>query len=249
MSSIPLKHCIRCGESKPATPEYFRQTKRSKDGFHVPCKVCIKRAEELSRRNRGITPKAYINEQGEKQCKTCGQWKPANAECFKIKLGNLTPLCRECHREYSRQWSRLNPDKAKQGRQNFKKNHREKNQAIKTITQINRRAKRLTLAYDLTKSQWDNALDYFNHCCAVCNRPAGLWHILSADHWIPLNNPDCPGTTVTNMIPLCHGVGGCNNSKQDAMPKDWLIRRFGKRKALMILDRIERYFEVVRDGS
>jgi hypothetical protein len=49
------------------------------------------------------------------------------------------------------------------------------------------------------------------------------------------------------MIPLCHGERGCNNLKNARMPAEWLIERFGKRKAKAILDRIEVFFQVVRD--
>jgi hypothetical protein len=47
------------------------------------------------------------------------------------------------------------------------------------------------------------------------------------------------------MIPLCHGVGGCNNSKKDKDPETWLIARVGKRKAATILKRIRAYFALV----
>jgi len=47
------------------------------------------------------------------------------------------------------------------------------------------------------------------------------------------------------MIPLCHGLGGCNNSKSDKDPEPWLTKRFGKRKAAVILKRIHAYFALV----
>src|SRR5260221_119478 len=62
-----------------------------------------------------------------------------------------------------------------------------------------------------TSQDWRNALEYWGHRCAVCERPRGLWHTLSQDHWIPLSSPDCPGTDPTNILPLCCGTDGCNN--------------------------------------
>src|SRR5260221_33674 len=42
MVSIPQKRCSKCGEFKPATPEYFSRNKNCKDGLHVWCKPCSK---------------------------------------------------------------------------------------------------------------------------------------------------------------------------------------------------------------
>ncbi|MCC7449817.1 MAG: hypothetical protein IT324_20525 [Anaerolineae bacterium] len=93
-----------------------------------------------------------------------------------------------------------------------------------------------------TKADWQRALEYWDYRCAVCNRPRGLWHTLTADHWIPLNSPDCPGTVSTNLIPLCHGQDGCNNSKSGTNPDVWLDKKFGKRKAAEKRAEIEAYF-------
>lgn len=71
-----------------------------------------------------------------------------------------------------------------------------------------------------------------------------------ADHWIPLVYDDCPGTVPENIVPLCHsikdGAGGCNNSKQALDPYQWLIDKFGKRKAEEIFTKIQAYFEMVK---
>jgi hypothetical protein len=70
---------------------------------------------------------------------------------------------------------------------------------------------------------------------------------MAADHWIPLASPDCPGSIPTNIVPLCHGEGGCNNSKGKHNPVEWLDRRFGKRKAKQVLARILAYFDTLRE--
>jgi len=69
----------------------------------------------------------------------------------------------------------------------------------------------------------------------------------SADHWIPLSykGDDNPGTVATNIIPLCHGIGGCNNSKNATMPDEWLKRKFGTRKSNQIKLQIQEYFSDV----
>ena len=99
-----------------------------------------------------------------------------------------------------------------------------------------------SLPNTFTREDWQRALEYWDYRCAVCNRPRGLWHTLTADHWIPLNSPDCPGTIPTNLIPLCHGQDGCNNSKSGRLPDVWLDKKLGKRKAAEKRAEIEAYF-------
>ena len=104
------------------------------------------------------------------------------------------------------------------------------------------RARKLQLPDTWTKEQLAFMLNYWKHACAVCGNPKGLFWTLAHDHWIPISSPDCPGTIATNMIPLCHGDGGCNNSKQDADPHTWLLRRFEDKKSAKIEKAIATYF-------
>lgn len=113
----------------------------------------------------------------------------------------------------------------------------------------NRRARKKALPDGLTPDEWVFALEYFEYRCAVCGRPAGFWHTLAQDHWIPImsERDDNPGTVATNIIPLCHGNDGCNNSKHNHEPTEWLVSVYGKRKANRIIRRIEEYFSIVRE--
>lgn len=103
-------------------------------------------------------------------------------------------------------------------------------------------ARKRSLPIAFSSSDWDAALDYWGHQCAVCGRPRGLWHTLAQDHWIPLSDPRCPGTVPTNILPLCHGEGGCNNSKGNKDPVRWLEERLGRRRAAQKLAEIQAYF-------
>ena len=42
------------------------------------------------------------------------------------------------------------------------------------------------------------------------------------------------------------GDGGCNNSKRNQDAEQWLIERFGERKARQILARIQQYFDSLK---
>jgi hypothetical protein len=108
------------------------------------------------------------------------------------------------------------------------------------------RAQRNGLPVTFTPIEKQFCLQYFGFACALCGQEESFDATIAWDHWIPLSSPMCPGTIAINMIPLCHGVQGCNNSKKDRMPQAWLTERLGKRKAAPLLKKIEAYFEVVR---
>lgn len=128
---------------------------------------------------------------------------------------------------YHREWARRNPDKVR---------------AIQL-----RRAERIAaLPNDFTESDWRHCLDYFGHRCAVCGRPQGLWHSIAKAHWIPLMRDDCPGTIPENIIPLCNGRDGCNNSQWGNHPIEWLELHLGKRKANEVIRRVEDYFNSLK---
>lgn len=118
----------------------------------------------------------------------------------------------------------------------------------------NQRARNKLLPNTFTDFQWQNALNYFNGCCAVCERQLndmfGAFAV-SADHWIPLSyeGEDNPGSVADNIVPLCHGVDGCNNSKKDIMPTIWLEQEFSKRKAKRIAARVQQYFDSLEENN
>lgn len=113
----------------------------------------------------------------------------------------------------------------------------------------NRRAEKLGLPCDLTMKEAKFMLAYFNNSCAICRRKFGgslNLRVMALDHWIPISSFNCVGTTATNIIPLCHGVDGCNNKKSNKEPSEWVVKFLGKDKGMEKLQEIETYFEVVR---
>src|SRR5216683_3481553 len=41
-SSVPLKQCSKCGDSFPATTDFFGRDKQTRDGLYPTCKACRK---------------------------------------------------------------------------------------------------------------------------------------------------------------------------------------------------------------
>lgn len=224
-STTNLKRCSKCNEVKPL--DQFENKKRSKDGKSSQCKTCIHVADALYRQQDHV--KKYNAEYRERNRETLNQYYRDYHAHNRDKI-----------RARCRKWYANNPDKVRSHTERVRPRHR--------ITESRRRARVRRLPNTLTNEQWVYAIDYFEHKCAACGRPQGLWHTLAADHWIPLNDPrpDNPGTVATNIVPLCHGQGGCNNSKNAKDPIAWLEHEYGKRKAKKIIARIESYFEHVR---
>ncbi len=181
----------------------------------------------------------------EKQCIKCGELK----ELGEFRTGPRTGRnqCRECkkakQKARNKAWQQSPEGKA------YQKAYSQspKGKASNKVRSSNRRARKLELSNTLTTKQWQHALNYFNGCCAVCEKQLNdmFGEFKShADHYIPLTYPgeDNPGTTAQNMIPFCKT---CNQSKYNTMPEVWLEQQFGKRKAKNVMARIQEYFDSV----
>lgn len=225
------KQCRKCGNVFPATLEYFYKSKSGRYGLDGRCKSCI--------------------------CQQQREWVKNNPERKKQQDKDYAAKNPERVAETKRRWARNNPEKKLQASRDYRKRNPGQNTPNATkwrllnpdntrAIKLRRRAKERSLPNQFTAQDWQVALNHFNGCCVVCGRPTGLWHKLAADHWIPITADNCPGTVPENIIPLCQGQDGCNNSKSNREPIEWLINRVGKQKAQAILERINRYFESVR---
>lgn len=212
------------------------------------CKACSwaaqKEYEQKNRERRLATRRDWYKRNREKVSGKHRIYYQANAERIKQKAREYRISNRETVLAKKSKWQSENPEK----RRNI--NARYVESGKQAIVGRRRRARVRNLPYAFTIVHWQRALDYFNGCCAVCGRPLrDLFgsHTAATDHWIPLASPDCPGTIPTNIVPLCHGVGGCNTRKQDKDAYKWLIEVFGKRRAREILNRVESYFAWIRE--
>lgn len=211
-----------------------------------------------------------IHNDGLKRCGKCKQL--LSVELFPKNRGLLDGLSGTC-KLCLKAWNKNNPEKVKAWSRAYRERNRnilrqknalrrqanpgkykyyKKHPNRHRIHANNRRARKRNLPDTLTTTQWRDCLNYFNHRCAVCGRPKGFWHTLAQEHWQALADPrpDNPGTVATNILPMCHsikdGTGGCNNSKGNLDPIEWLYSRWPKKEADVILARIEAYFEWVR---
>lgn len=229
-NSTTLKRCTKCGELKPR--DQFHKDKNRKDGLTPHCKdCCAKKAKTWYRSNKERCiekSKVWHDANSERYAKSHKAWMDANKKRHSDSMKAWYKANREHAVEVAKAWRKANPDKQKAGK-------------------IRYRSRKQSLPDKFTATDWQIAIDYFGGCCAACGRPPGLWHTLAADHWIPISKGG--PTTPDNIIPLCHGQDGCNNSKHNKMPDEWLVWKFGKRKGREILKRIETFLDSNRQSS
>ena len=227
-----LMMCVVCGEFYPPTSEFFQVNKSNANGLVSHCKKCRR---EYIRQYRQ-TPDQKERERNYRQRTDVKARKNAS---------EATPQARTRQRAYRRTSPvfRRYYDSAKYKDLQSNYAHSDRGKLKARIKAHIRRGKAAELAEGFTPEDWEVALSYFKHRCAVCGRPDGLWHSLAQDHWIPVTSPNCPGTIAANIVPLCQGADGCNNSKSNKDPEEWLLIKFGKRKARNISERIQRYFQ------
>lgn len=250
----PLKRCTRCHEWKPATAEFFYRNKATKSGLSFSCKVCGARyrsehAEEYRIRHRqyckehpevvkGINSRWYAKHREDVRERGI-RYRAENAEKVKERKNLYYAKNKDKRRAYNAKYYAQNTERLKAYNSRWSHRNLDKGRS----RGHRREARALQLAATFTAEQWRHCLEYWGHRCAVCGRQRGLWHTLAQDHWIPLVSGGA--YTADNILPLCHGDGGCNNRKKHSPPHEWLVRTFGKRKAAQIERRIHAYFATV----
>lgn len=254
--STTLKRCTKCGEWK--SRDQFHKQIGKKDGLCSHCKACKREyGQQNAERKREYNHK-YYRDNAKQLIRDAREYQQTHAEQRREYMRwygqqNAERLSEQKREYYQKNVERIrkyradNVDRIRDQARKYRQTADGK--ATNTVTLQRRRARKLSLPDVFSPADWQFALSHFNGCCAACGRQPGLWHTLAADHWIPLNSPDCPGTVVWNIVPLCHGDGGCNNQKKSREAADWLIEKFGRRNGRAILKRIEAFLDSRRPTS
>ena len=258
-----MKQCNFCKKLKPATLEFFHKHTAMKDGLRGNCKVCalIKRKQYRKKNPEKIKSyskqyyhenkekekarsKQYYHENKDKAKKQMQQWRKNNPE----KRKELYKDWYDRNKEYHKEWRKKNYEKVLKSGEKYRSENKDKIAVIKQ----NRRARKKSLPNTISVHDIKVMHEYFDNKCAVCGRPKDMFNTLELDHWIPLSNDSCPGTTKYNIVPLCgNRLGldtdiGCNPSKGNKDALKWLIERFGDKEAKVIYARIMDYFTFVK---
>jgi hypothetical protein len=267
------KTCTKCGESKPL--KAFHTQPHGKYGVKGQCRTCanvVRRQREARRTleeksHAAKSSKRRYHQNYEQRQQSMRAWRQKNQDHLKqfdhnrrerqnllarlrrarnpAKKRAAHKAWRESNKAYvkaaNKAWRVAHPEQLKTNNKNWKQHNRDK----VIVLHAKRRARQEALPATFTDEQAQFARQYFHYACAVCGNEEGFQWMIGFDHWIPIVATNCPGTVATNMIPLCHGLGGCNNRKHDKDPHAWLLEQFGTRKAAAILRKIETYFAIV----
>lgn len=263
---MDTKRCTKCGKEYPATHEYFHFHRLGKDGLNPRCKSCRAEDAKIEQKHRRVIPApeqklcrtcrvvkpidAFARSCGhcdgyDSQCKTCAnawdrRYRAEHVERERERSRQKYIRRREAIRAYHREYNRTQKDKVRERRRRWANNNPEADSAA----WHRRLARKRNLPANFTARDWKKALEYWHYCCAVCGSQRGFWNPLTADHWIPLSAPNCPGTVPENIVPLCKS---CNSSKHKRNAAEWLIEKFGPRKANKIIKKVDIYFNSLQE--
>jgi hypothetical protein len=250
MDNAALKRCHKCGELKPATPEYFHRDRTAKDGLVSECKVCARlkvkqwaadhpdRVREKHRRwdeaHPGATvarAKKWREEHPEQYKEVYDAWRAANADRIAAKRREYYeahyPELYESHLRYNA----AHPDKTheitRRAAERYRQNHPERigkwareNSEKARLCTIKARARRRGLPNTLSEADWQRALTHFGHACAYCGGRGRPGETLQKDRVVPTMQGG--GLTADNVVPACKS---CNSSKQYRDLLDWYPRQ------------------------
>lgn len=233
------KRCPKCNTAKSRTE--FHKNKCCKDGLAAWCKACnCQNTSRYQKENRAIVTERQR------------QWRENHPDYRRKRYASD----RDNELEKAAKYRSEKRDRVLKAQAKWRNTHPDVRRAYSVghkmqgyLATLRRRARRRKLPDTMKQRDIEKCFAYFGHRCAVCGRPIGFWHTLAMDHWIPLTSPECPGTVPQNMIPLCHGIGGCNNAKHDKDPHEWLVATFGKRKATKIEKQIGAYFDSLKGNN
>lgn len=168
------------------------------------------------------------------------EYRAKNREKCLLSLKKCYRKNKDKRLERDRQYRMKNKEKIKDRLTRYRRSH-----PIETKTRNRNRERLLSCSIqDFTTSDWNFCLEYWNHQCAICGKKAQPGIVICEDHWIPLSKGG--KTSRTNIVPLCHGIGGCNNKKHCFYPEQWLVKTLGKEKAQEKIKEINFYFEEVK---
>ena len=199
MEGSNVKRCKRCGEMKPATPEYFHRNNRRLDGLFGCCKVCENKRQQ---QRRAANP--------EPSRKACRKWRASHIEQEhergrQYRLDNPHKV-REAQKRYQAEnWDRLREEK---------KLYRAANLDKDRVRSLNRLARQKSAEGTHTTSDIKVIYDSQRGKCWWCGcEVGGDYHV---DHRIPLSRGG--SNAPENLVISCPK---CNRSKKDKFPHEW----------------------------
>ena len=208
-----LKTCTKCGQTKPATREWFHVDKRIRGGLRSQCKECAvayMRGYCTGHREReAARSRAWYKINSEKSKEYNRQWAEANRE----RSREIKRRWEENHPEKVGLWTKTHPEEAAKMRREWRQANQDKCRAIRR----NRKARKRSnggkhTAEDIVQIYADQ--DGF---CFYCGTELGEnYHV---DHMTPLIRGGSNGPEN-----LCCACPQCNMSKNSQTASEFLAK-------------------------
>lgn len=217
-SQIPTKQCTKCGNTYPATAEYFS---KHRGGLRPDCKQC---ACEYSREYRATNVekiREYRATNAEKLREKSRKYNAANAE----KRREYRTANAEKKHEYLREYYAANAEKLREKSREYyatnaekvakKKRQYRQTPRGKEVHGAARHRRRARKANAPSGQPFDEAsqLKRQKHRCYYCGEKLTEYHI---DHVIPLSRGGSDGAE--NKVLACPK---CNVRKNAKLPHEW----------------------------
>lgn len=198
------KTCTKCGETWPATTEFFSKAKRGKYGLRAVCKMCRKEEckiyREANREKMAAYWKQYRLDHLEKYTLYGEQWRENNKDKIKDECRNWYIKNREHCLNAHREWKKNNQEKMKaQNKQYCAKNAEKIALTNKRWYQNNIDRVRLTsrARYERNKERYSETSRKWRKknpekCLEICKRrrtlKKGIPYRLSIQQWQEIKN-------------------------------------------------------------
>jgi 5-methylcytosine-specific restriction enzyme A len=149
VSIMDYKICSKCGESKPATEEFFYYRDKGAGTFRHVCKNCSKKRDtDYYKDNAGNLKKhweEYYKRNPEQICIICKTSKPATKEHYPVRSdsGKLRNECLDCTQKYKNEYYGKNRDSIISKSNRWIKNNRDRFNATSKKSYQKHREKRL----------------------------------------------------------------------------------------------------------
>lgn len=208
MNSIPTKRCTKCGNSFPATTEYFFRKNRGNGryGLFSWCKTCHGNMTAKTERSWRTIPLP-----GFRYCRTCEKAYTID-EFTNDKSGENGKgyVCIYCNRKRANKWNRIHPAQAQKRLDKWKSLNPERAKAHGRKGSQKRRAHKRHVGGTYILADIEKQYDYQHGLCYWCSSPLKDYQI---DHVIPIsrggsNSPD-------NLVCACTK---CNKRKFNKLP-------------------------------
>lgn len=234
---MQTKICNKCRKEFPATTEYFHRDNHNKDGLFNTCKECRKTEKKNYMANNKEKIKQSSKEYYKANKLAIKEKSHQRYLKNKGKLIAQSMAYRKSHPEYYKhqkiyaeenkdkikarikKWYLANEDRCKAARKNYYKSHKgtlnaemrehyQEHKLYYDLKTLKRRAKGKNILSDLTKSQWEECLKFFDYKDAYTGLPM---QVISKDHIIPLSKGGA--FTKNNIIPCDNCINASKNNE------------------------------------